>query len=593
MCSFRQSLCQNVLRRLRTTKGARLSVRRNYNQMAKLSGYDWWKSIGSPQRCVAPMVDGSELAFRLLTKEFGAQLTWTPMLHARLTAETETRYLANHFSTCPEDRPVIAQFAGDDPDIMLKAAKLVEHKVDAIDINLGCPQGIAKRGHYGSFLLDEPDLIVQIVEALHKGLSVPVTCKIRVLPSRDATLSLAKRLVAAGASLLTVHGRIRSNMKQGISGADWDIIRDIKREVNVPVVANGSIACAEDVHACMAYTGCDGVMVSEAILENPGLFTANVPTSGPLKAQFDDFLTSAGQSVTLPPGWTPSTHASNNADSLPRVNTLAVIKRYLQIAKEHPGGNHWGIMKTHVIKTTFGVFRGLPGAQQTLEAALHAGALVCDNDWRGAIDIMLAAVATIEEQYVRDVQPKLVRPGSTLPSGWYALDQYHAEIRTRQVKDTRAWEDARREHVTAGWARPEYQWDPVVPGAWYMRYRKDAYGGEGSKAGSRDAQLPTMPTVPVRTVSSTAATWSSPQGPCETATDAWDGAAAGTSASSTAEHGTTSAKPGRRKREDDSVAQEEEGASPTAHHPPAVRAHRADADCGPSISSAQVWQPNA
>jgi len=85
----------------------------------------------------------------------------------------------------------------------------VENEVDAVDINLGCPQGIARKGHYGSFLLSEPDLIVSMVKILHENLKVPVLCKIRILPSEEKTLELAKRIQDAGCSVLTVHGRTK------------------------------------------------------------------------------------------------------------------------------------------------------------------------------------------------------------------------------------------------------------------------------------------------------------------------------------------------------------------------------------------------
>ena len=103
------------------------------------------------------------------------------MLHSRLMVE-QPGYLDDHFSTCARDRPLIAQLCGNSPATVLAAARLVEARgVDAVDLNLGCPQGIAKRGRYGAFLLDEPDTIVAIVRALAEGLRVPVTCKIRVL----------------------------------------------------------------------------------------------------------------------------------------------------------------------------------------------------------------------------------------------------------------------------------------------------------------------------------------------------------------------------------------------------------------------------
>lgn len=96
------------------------------------------------------------------------------------------------FSTCKEDRPLIAQFCGNNPDSLLSACKYLEDKCDAVDINFGCPQGIAKRGRYGSFLLSEPDTIVSLVKKLHENLSIPVTCKIRILPNSKQTVIIFK-----------------------------------------------------------------------------------------------------------------------------------------------------------------------------------------------------------------------------------------------------------------------------------------------------------------------------------------------------------------------------------------------------------------
>ena len=117
------------------------------------------------------------------------------------------------FQPCKEDRPLVVQFCANDPEILLKAAKLVENDCDAVDINFGCPQGIAKKGNYGSFLLEKTELIVSMVKMLKENLKIPVTCKIRCLPKESDTLHLAREIEKAGASLLTVHGRTREHNK--------------------------------------------------------------------------------------------------------------------------------------------------------------------------------------------------------------------------------------------------------------------------------------------------------------------------------------------------------------------------------------------
>lgn len=156
------------------------------------------------------------------------------MFHSRLFVE-DAKYRQKIFRTCEADRPLFVQFCGNDPEIMLEAAKHVEHLCDAVDINLGCPQGIARKGHYGAFLLEEFDLLERIVSTLHRGLSIPVTCKIRLLPNADKTgtdmektLKLCRMLEAAGCQALTVHGRRKEQKKTLTGEVDWASIARIK-----------------------------------------------------------------------------------------------------------------------------------------------------------------------------------------------------------------------------------------------------------------------------------------------------------------------------------------------------------------------------
>ena len=111
------------------------------------------------------MVDQSELPYRMLARKYKAQLCYTPMLHSRIFQESES-YRKEFFTPNPEDRPLAVQFCGNDPEILLKAAKYVENDCDAVDINFGCPQGIAKRGKYGSYLLEKTELIRSLVSTL-------------------------------------------------------------------------------------------------------------------------------------------------------------------------------------------------------------------------------------------------------------------------------------------------------------------------------------------------------------------------------------------------------------------------------------------
>ena len=173
----------------------------------------------------------------------------------------------------PEDRPLTVQFCGNDPDILLAAAKFVEDDCDAVDINLGCPQGIARKGNYGSFLLEKKDIIVAMVRKLKAELKVPVTCKIRCLPDEQRTIELAKAIEEAGASLLTVHGRCKEHNKHLMGTVNYDIIRKIKEVLKIPVIVNGGIGTNfAEAERAIEMTGCDGVMSSEGILEYPALY---------------------------------------------------------------------------------------------------------------------------------------------------------------------------------------------------------------------------------------------------------------------------------------------------------------------------------
>ncbi len=153
---------------------------------------------------------------------------------------------------------------------------MVESRCDGVDLNLGCPQRIARRGNYGAFLMDDLPRVQAMVEMLHANLSVPVTCKIRLFPELEKTIAYARMLEKAGCQLLAVHGRTRDQKDTERWRADWPAIAAVRAAVRIPVLANGDIRDVNEARACMAATGAVGVLSAEPLLRNPALFDTRV-----------------------------------------------------------------------------------------------------------------------------------------------------------------------------------------------------------------------------------------------------------------------------------------------------------------------------
>lgn len=179
------------------------------------------------------------------------------------------------------DRPLFVQFCANKPEELLEAARHVEPYCDAVDLNLGCPQGIARSGHYGAFLQEDWKTIHNLINKLYNELSIPVTAKMRILETKERTLEYAKMILSAGASIITVHGRRREQKGHNTGTADLSYIRYLRDNLprDTVIFANGNILNRCDVETCLEATGADAVMSAEGNLSDPTIF-AKPPSVG-------------------------------------------------------------------------------------------------------------------------------------------------------------------------------------------------------------------------------------------------------------------------------------------------------------------------
>jgi len=245
----------------------------------------------------APMVRYSKLPFRVLVRQYGCDLAFSPMILADSFYNSQ-KARDSEFVTAEDDRPLIVQFAAKESIHFSESAAMVEKYSDGVDLNCGCPQKWALQEGIGACLIDNPEFVSDVVKQTRRKVTnsnFSVSVKIRIHDDIRRTVDLCRQVEAAGVSFMSVHGRTRTQRGHPVN---LQAIKTIRESLNIPLVANGDIKSVEDVQQVQEMTGVAGVMAARGLLENPAMYSGHSITPNECVRDWVDIAMERGTSFT-------------------------------------------------------------------------------------------------------------------------------------------------------------------------------------------------------------------------------------------------------------------------------------------------------